>query len=153
MISHPQTLIIRHNRENLKKCSLRGLENNPHFRFFTYPSAIQFPDLSSYIVLTMNAPLLSKEDGNLGLILLDATWRLAAKMEKNLKLDAHPLRRSLPPLFKTAYPRRQADCPSPNEGLASIEALYVSYLLIGRPIEGLLDNYYWKESFLEKKIH
>jgi pre-rRNA-processing protein TSR3 len=33
--------------------------------------------------------------------------------------------------------------------LASIEALYMAYHLLGRPTEGLLDGYRWAEVFLE----
>jgi pre-rRNA-processing protein TSR3 len=56
--------------------------------------------------------------------------------------------RSLPKEFQTAYPRRQNDCPDPKRGLASIEAIFIAYLKMGRKTDGLLDNYYWKESFL-----
>lgn len=56
--------------------------------------------------------------------------------------------RSLPTHFKTAYPRRQEDCPNPEAGLASIEALYITYYILGRSTEILLDNYYWKKEFI-----
>jgi pre-rRNA-processing protein TSR3 len=59
-------------------------------------------------------------------------------------------RSSVPSCFETAYPRRQPDCPDPSKGLASIEALYLAYVILGKPPTGLLDNYYWKELFLEK---
>jgi pre-rRNA-processing protein TSR3 len=58
--------------------------------------------------------------------------------------------RSLPDMFVTAYPRRQCDCPDQLRGLASVEALYVAYFITGRNTDGLLDNYHWKELFLEK---
>ena len=59
-------------------------------------------------------------------------------------------KRCIPGGFRTAYPRRQNDCPNPEEGLASIEALYIAYILMGRDPTGLLDNYHWKDLFLEK---
>ena len=59
-------------------------------------------------------------------------------------------KRSLVSGYKTAYPRRQDDCPNPEEGLASVEALYLAYLTLGRNPEGLLDFYYWKDEFLNK---
>jgi pre-rRNA-processing protein TSR3 len=59
-------------------------------------------------------------------------------------------RRSLPPGLITAYPRKQQDCPDPARGLASVEALFAAYTLMGRDTSGLLDNYYWKEDFLKK---
>ena len=149
-MSHfPPTVVIRHRLENLKKCSLRGLESRPDFVFLTYPYKI-LPDLPDYIVLTLDAPPLTEEDGKHGLLILDATWRYAAKMFRGLEGKPQFLYRSLPAHYRTAYPRRQDDCPDPLRGLASIEAIYLSYWLMKRETEGLLDNYYWKENFLQK---
>jgi pre-rRNA-processing protein TSR3 len=146
MFLFPPTIILRHKKENLKKCSLKGLESRKEINFLTYPEAV-IPDLSNYVVLTLGAPELSIDDADYGLFLIDGTWRYAAQMYDKLP-KPHLFRpRSLPP-FRTAYPRKQTDCPFPNEGLASIEALYVAYKLLGRNPEGLLDNYYWKEPFL-----
>lgn len=138
------TIILRHRKENLKKCSLRGLESRPDCRFLTYP-VDPIPDLTSYVILTLDAPLLTRDDSHLGLFLVDATWRYAAKMCENLPLGQ---RRSLPQL-KTAYPRYQTGCSDPDSGLASIEALYAAYLLTGRDPQGLLDQYHWREEFLK----
>ena len=148
------TIVIRHRRENLKKCSLRGLENRSDFRFFSYPDCLHKKDelssLDGYVVLDLEGEPLSLQDMNKGLILIDATWRLAATMCKEIKcLHALP-KRSIPAGFVTAYPRRQLDCKNPETGLASIEALYLAYKAMGREAETLLDGYYWKEAFLEK---
>lgn len=143
------TLVIRHRRENLKKCSLRGLENREDFQFFTYPQDT-LPNLGNCIVLSLNAPPLEKSDGDRPLLLIDATWKLAEKMYKHLKPLTNPaLYRSLPSHFRTAYPRRQEDCPNKDQGLASIEALYLAYCLLGKDPQGLLDHYHWKEQFLQ----
>jgi len=102
-----------------------------------------------YLLLTIDAPPFSDADRSCGLLLIDATWRLAEKMIQWAEGE-QPLfvRRSLPLHYRTAYPRRQLDCPDPSRGLASIEALFLSYQLLGRNTEGLLDNYYWRDSFL-----
>lgn len=142
----PPTVVIRHKRENLKKCSLRGLETRHDFIFFTYPQSISDPN--NYILLTLDAPPLTAADACHGLLVLDATWRYAAKMLQSFK-GSSCLYRSLPPCYRTAYPRRQHDCPNPEQGLASIEAIFLSYYLLGRPTLGLLDHYYWKEMFLK----
>jgi pre-rRNA-processing protein TSR3 len=147
-MTNSPTIIIRHRKENLKKCSLNGLENRKDMLFLTYP-LIQLPNLDNYILLTLEAPLLTKEDATYGLMLLDASWRYAAQMERKIPFPANMLRRTLPHLM-TAYPRKQEDCPSPQRGLASIEALFAAFLLTGRRTEGLLDRYYWKNSFIEK---
>lgn len=140
------TVILRHRRENLKKCSLRGLEGRSDLVFYTYP-VDRLPDLSNFLLLKVGAPPLTIADRERGLFLIDGTWRLAQVMEKQLpwKLEA----RSLPGHYRTAYPRRQTDCPDPASGLSSIEALYIAHRLLGRSTEGLLDGYYWRERFLE----
>ncbi len=141
----PPTVILRHRKENLKKCSLRGLEKRDDFCFFTYPQAT-LPPLDSYILLKVGAPPLTKEDRNSGLFLIDGTWRLAKVMEQSL--SGSFIERSLPPQFRTAYPRCQTECPDPETGLASIEALYAAFFILERPLDGLLDHYYWKNAFL-----
>ncbi len=147
-MSFSPTLILRHKRENLKKCSLRFLEQRSDMLFFTYPKD-PLPDLSSYILLTMDAPLLSYEDQGKGILLIDGTWRYAKVMEEHIPKNPLMLKRSLPPHYQTAYPRRQEDCQDPKRGLASVEALYIAYTLLGRDTTGLLDHYYWKESFFQ----
>ena len=143
----PPTVVIRHRRENLKKCSLRGLESREDFIFLSYPYA-SLPDLRNYILLTIDAPPLTPIDAGSGLLVLDATWRLADKMHRSLPPHLF-LYRSLPSHYRTAYPRRQEDCPDPTRGLASVEAIYLSYYLLQRDVTGLLDSYYWKEEFLK----
>jgi pre-rRNA-processing protein TSR3 len=152
MLHFPPTIILRHKRENLKKCSLRGLESRKDMIFLTYPKSL-LPDLTGYCVLTLDAPLLSLEDAHLGLFLIDGTWRYAEKMAKSLPPDGRCVCRSLPMHFRTAYPRRQLDCPDPERGLASVEALYLAYSILGRSTEGLLDHYHWKELFESATSH
>ena len=140
-----KTTILRHRRENLKKCSLRGLEKHPVLSFYTYPLD-PLPECESYLLLKVGAPPLSEEDQSYPLLLIDGTWKLAETMRNQIQ---SPLReRSLPHGYKTAYPRRQQDCPDPSLGLASVEALFLAHLILGLPTEGLLDHYHWKESFL-----
>ena len=122
------------------------LETHPNLAFYTYPKD-SLPDLTQYLLLKVGAPPLGVADCNRGLFLIDGTWRLAQVMEKMLpqKLEA----RSLPPIYKTAYPRRQTHCPDPERGLSSVEALYIAHLILGKPVDNLFDHYYWKEAFFE----
>ena len=151
MLPFPPTIILRHRRENLKKCSLRGLETLPHLQFFTYPKET-LPDLSHYFLLCLDAPLLTSEDKDLGIFLIDGTWRYAEQMYRQLPTPHTFQKRSLPPNYLTAYPRRQDDCPDPVRGLSSVEALYIAHHILSRPRENLLDNYHWKELFLQKNL-
>lgn len=145
----PKTKILRHRRENLKKCSLQGLESRNDFIFYRYPDET-VKDLEEYILLSVDAPPLTIEDSFSGLFILDATWRYAEKMRKGYENVSRLRFRSIPSHFRTAYPRRQEDCIDPEKGLASIEAIFISYLILGRETNGLLDRYYWKQEFLQK---
>lgn len=145
-------IILRHRKENLKKCSLRGLECREDFVFFTYPKD-SLPPLNGYILLTLGAPPLTKGSvkESLGIFLIDGTWRYAQKMQKDVeKKQPFLLQRSLPSGINTAYPRRQTLCSDPTAGLASIEALYASLHIMGKSKEGLLNHYPFKDIFLEK---
>jgi pre-rRNA-processing protein TSR3 len=145
MQKYPVTIILRHRRENLKKCSLRGLESLPFFSFFTYPKD-HLPEESGYILLSLGEKELSYQDKDYGIYLIDGTWKLATKMDKTLPFQ--PEKRSLPKGFKTAYRRRQDDCKDPESGLASIEALYIAYVILKRDHKCLLDHYHFKDEFL-----
>lgn len=148
MQSNSPTIILRHKKENLKKCSLRGLETRKDFNFHKWPG--ECPEMINYIYLTIDAPPLSTDDHDKGLLLIDGTWKLAKKMENQLEGNlAHLEKRAIPGHFRTAYPRKQTECIDPTRGLASLEALYIAFSIMGRETEGLLDNYYWKEDFLK----
>ncbi len=149
MKEFPPTIILRHRKENLKKCSLRGLETREEMQFFTYPKD-RLPDLTGYILLTLDGPPLTSQDASFGLFLIDGTWRHAQTMFRQLPTPHSFECRSIPSEHMTAYPRSQKDCSDPHRGLASIEALYIAYRLLDRPVSGLLDGYYWKNAFLEK---
>jgi pre-rRNA-processing protein TSR3 len=142
------TIILRHRKENLRKCSLSGLETRADLRFYRYPNDLSaLPILNNYLILDLSAPPLTKEDSQWGLLLIDGTWNYAEKMAKALP----PLeKRSLPAHIVTAYPRKQTGCRDPQRGLASIEALYIAHLITGRDTRGLLDHYHWKEQFLRE---
>ena len=50
--------------------------------------------------------------------------------------------------WRTAYPRVSKRGTDPDNGLASVEALFAAYHLLGRPTAGLLDHYRWAAQFL-----
>lgn len=142
------TIIIRHRKENLKKCSLRGLEKKEDFLFYSYPNEIsKLPDLSNYILLKMGAPEIKKSDNKKGLLLIDSTWKYLDKILKIIPENIET--RSLPKNYISAYPRKQTMCPDPKLGLASIEALYLAYMTLKKDTSDLLDNYFWKDKFLD----
>jgi pre-rRNA-processing protein TSR3 len=141
--TYPATLIVRHPRENPRKCSILPLSGRSDLQFLTYPVR-QRPPLAGYVRLAAEGPTLSRDDADQGLLLLDGSWRWAGEMTRAF-LDVPP--RSLQG-FRTAYPRVSKLGTDPDNGLASVEALYLAYHLLGRPTAGLLDHYRWKEEFL-----
>ncbi len=140
----PKTIIIRHKKERKSKCSLQPLVEHKDMDFYTYPHNL--PEIpNNYIRLDVNAPVLSRQDAEQGLLLLDGTWKLVEPMNKRY---AHIPGRSLP-ILKTAYPRVSKVFNDPDGGLASIEALALSYFILGKEWQSLLDGYYWKNQFIE----
>lgn len=148
MENYLSTIVLRHRKENLKKCSLRNLEQRKDFIFYRYP-LLELPSLNEYVMLTLDAPILSERDQDKGLLIIDGTWRYAEKMCRFVEQkEPKIIKRSLPQYFKTAYPRSQEDCSDPQRGLASLEAVFIAYWILKRETKGLLDHYHWKELFL-----
>jgi pre-rRNA-processing protein TSR3 len=144
MASYPITIIVRHPRENPKKCSVLPLEGRADIRIVPYPPEEPL-ELAGYIRLAAEGPELSSADRECGILLLDGSWRSSTRMVKHFE--------AVPPRslrgWKTAYPRVSKLGTDPDNGLASIEALYIAYHLLGRPTDGLLDHYHWAREFLE----
>lgn len=163
MSTEPRSnVIIRHRKERLSKCSLRGLEARADLAFYRYPDRMPEPEaIAGCVTLSLDpgAPLLGPADRERPLLLLDGTWRLApklaaavAQLQARLPAEQRPVARGLPPALVTAYPRAQGPetaCPDPARGLASVEALFAAYVLTGRDPAGLLDGYRWREALLE----
>jgi pre-rRNA-processing protein TSR3 len=114
-------------------------------RFFGYRLGLEL-DVGGRLLLDPAAPELAPEDGAPGLLLLDSSWRRLPKLRACLRGGFLP--RSLP-AFKTAYPRRSETFPDPEQGLASIEALFVATCALGCPDPGLLLGYRFAQRFLE----
>ena len=143
MSSFPPTIIVVHPKERRSKCSVEPLRGRDEFRFWKFPNR-GTESLDGYVRLGLGGPVLQPEDATSGLLVLDGTWRLAARMEGDYE---HLPVRSLPQV-KTAYPRKSIIIDDPSEGLATIEAIYAAYRQLGRSTDGLLDEYYWANEFL-----
>jgi pre-rRNA-processing protein TSR3 len=141
--SFPPTVIVRHPRENPRKCSILPLRGREDLVFLAHPVR-ERPALSGYVRLAAEGPELSAADAACGLLLLDASWRHAEAMTRQFQ-DIPP--RSLHG-YRTAYPRTSKLGTDPANGLASVEALFLAYHVLGRPTAGLLDHYRWAEDFL-----
>jgi pre-rRNA-processing protein TSR3 len=142
---YPPTIIVVHPKEKRRKCTVQPLRGREGFVFRNYPATNLGP-LDDYVLLGLDGPELSAADADRGLLILDGTWRWAASMEHDFR---HVPVRSLPP-WKTVYPRVSKTYDDPSQGLATIEAIYAAYTILGRQTESLLDGYYWAEEFLER---
>ena len=140
------TIVLMHRLENVKKCSVWPLRHRADFVFHTFPYDIPQIDPHKAIRLGLGGPPLSIDDADKSLFVLDATWRLAKKMEEPF---LHLPVRSLG-VYQTAYPRVARGDTDPDQGLATIEAIYCAYIQLGWSTEGLLEHYRWKDSFLQK---
>jgi pre-rRNA-processing protein TSR3 len=139
----PPTIIVVHPRERRSKCSVEPLRGRPGFIFWDYPQRGS-ESLEGYVRLGLGGELLTPADADRGLLVLDGTWKYAARMEAAY---AELPVRSLGP-WRTAYPRRSKLYADPLEGLATIEAIFAAYIQMGRDPSGLLDHYHWRDRFL-----
>jgi pre-rRNA-processing protein TSR3 len=143
--TYPATVIIRDAHENSRKCSILPLQGRPDLMLLTHPVDPR-PNLINYVRLAAEGPPLSAADAVLGLLLLDGSWRRADSMTRAY---AYVPARSLNG-YQTAYPRVSKRGDDPINGLASVEALFIAYHILGRPTDGLLDHYRWREAFLSR---
>ncbi len=137
--------ILRHPDENLAKCSLEPLRGRSDLEFVTAEGGVAVHGTGK-ILLEVGAPVIGPADAGLPLILLDGNWKHIPKLRA--RVIGTPLVRSLPPV-PTAYPRRNAEGLDPQEGLASVEALYLAVRLLGKDDRSLLAHYRWRDAFLK----
>ncbi len=141
----PPTILIIHPKEKRAKCSLEPLRGRADLRFVPY-AAKQPLELPGYIRLSVDGAPLTVADAGHGVLLIDGSWRHAGRMHAHFA--------GVPPRslagFSTAYPRVSKTFADPAGGLASLEALYIAYRILGRPTAGLLDAYRWRDEFLRR---
>ena len=137
-------LIIVRRGEDRAQCSIQPLRGTPGLDFLPYPLR-QRPDLSRHLLLATEAAPLTAADAGRPLLLLDANWLHAAKMRKAIEpVEA----RSIPPGWRTAYPRRSKIHADPDTGLATVEALFAASCVLGCRDDSFLRFYPWREEFL-----
>lgn len=144
-MTHVPVTVIRHVKERISKCSLRFLHDRPEFTFLRAKPGFTF-DATGFLVLAVDAPVLSEADAGRPLLLLDSTWRYLPGLAACLR--GEPLRRGLPASIVTAYPRVSRVFDDPTAGLASVEALYAAKRLLGDDDPDVLTGYHWREAFL-----
>ena len=136
--------IIVHPAENPKKCTIQHLRGYPGvvFQRFSQEKTFHFPNA---FILGVDGPALSRRDNAMDMVVLDGTWRYAAQMIG--AFSTLPVRSIQG--WRTAYPRVSKIYQDPDDGLATIEAIYAAFMIMGKDPQGLLDHYYWKDAFLK----
>src|SRR5437867_404986 len=99
-LPYPPTILLVHPKENRAKCSLEPLRGRPDLCYVSY-SPRRPLELTGYVRLSVDGPSLSAADADRGLLLIDGSWRHAARMHAHFA--------AVPPRslhgFRTAYPR------------------------------------------------
>jgi pre-rRNA-processing protein TSR3 len=139
------TTVIRHPKERIQKCSLRFLHDRAELTFLRSKPGFTF-DATGFTLLAVDCAPLSLADAGRPLLLLDSTWRWLPQLLACVR--GEPVHRSIPPGVRTAYPRASKLWDDPEQGLASVEALYVARRILGDDDPSLLEGYHWRQEFL-----
>jgi ribosome biogenesis protein Tsr3 len=140
-------ILLRLKKESPKKCSLTPLRERSDLpiRWIHFSVGNEL-EIAGATLLHPEGELLSPEDSDLPLLLIDSSWRDLPKVVRGLKGEFR--QRRLPDGFQTAYPRKSATFADPATGLASIEALHAACALMGHRDDTLLDGYFWADEYL-----
>lgn len=141
--------ILRDPKESWKRCSLAPLRGREDVRFVTFRPELEL-DVSGRVLLDPHAPVLSAADLGRPLFLIDSSWRRLPVLRRAVVGEF--VARSLPAL-PTAYPRKSSTFEDPEQGLASIEALFAAQWYLGQAKREWLEGYHFREAFLELNPH
>ena len=138
--------------EAAAKCTIRPLRGTAGLSFHAWPPRAETMPPEGALVLAPGGAPLGPGDAGVPLVLLDASWRHAAKMLNELQRRSRGglATRALPGGWRTAYPRRAKSGSDPDGGLATVEALYAALATVGSPLlsRDLLAHYAFAEEFL-----
>lgn len=153
-------IIISRDEKVEKKCTLYPLRGRDDFSFrtrknpgnFRSNSILLFPGsepLTSELVAEIRGPLGENgfkkghpTEAELEIVLIDSRW----KKVKGVLDSLPPLRRVSLEGYETGAVRRE---PPPAGGLASVEALYLTSQLFGKPDPTLLAHYHFRKRFFD----
>ena len=141
--------IVIMDREVRSKCSIYPLRYREDLRFMHSNHIPELPEdtFADHILLHVDGEPLTLKDRNTPMILIDASWKRALYLAKFPQFQ-NLQKRSLCSIT-TSYPRVSKLYKMPGNGLASVEALYIARIILGKEDITLLDHYHWREQFLE----
>jgi len=154
-------IILKDYKESPKRCSIIWLRGKKGFEFLDRRKFDEY-DFSGFTLLHPDGEPVTKIKKNEKILLVDSNWRKARRMYNRLALKYnlnsftssrngkrsgvfHKLKKIRIDGFKSAYPWKRG---RPDNGLCSIEVLWVLSLLAGKRDDSLFGNYKWKKEFL-----
>lgn len=137
-------VIVKDRRENPKKCTVLPLRGRPDILLID-SERLEASDLSGLTLLHPEGTPVTSLDESCPILLVDGNWGRARRIYNRIAARYPGMPRISLHGFKTAYPWKRN---SPGNTLSSVEALFITTLLSGRPDRSLLDTYYFRESFL-----
>ncbi|MBI4095290.1 MAG: DTW domain-containing protein [DPANN group archaeon] len=139
-----EIFILKDYKESEKKCSIISLKGKPGIDFLDRLKFDEY-DFSGMLLLHPDGEPIIKIKKGEKILLVDSNWRKARKMYTRLEQKFH-LKKIRVDGFKSAYPWKAG---RPDNGLCSIEVLWVLSLLAGKRDDLLFQNYKWKKEFFE----
>ncbi len=142
--------------ESVSKCTILPLEYRADFEIIRFSRNRPIAPLKGDFLLHPEGLLLDKIQDELRsrptpvekVSLIDCNWRRLSGILDLLEKPWPTLVR-IPDGFTTAYPRRNKQGLDPENGLATIEALFIAAAFFGHWDETLLKEYYFASRFLE----
>jgi pre-rRNA-processing protein TSR3 len=142
--------VLMDKRENPRKCTIHPIKDRADFYVRYFSKNRPIAAFGADCLLHVDGEDLSEIDtsGLKSLGLIDCTWK---KVAPTMQRVAQPLPKlvRIPEGFVTAYPRRNAEGKDPDEGLATIEALFIAAAFLGFWDETLLEKYYFGSEFIK----
>ncbi len=141
-------------REQPRKCTVTPLVGRPDVRVRRFDPGAPIPMEAAYLLHHEGTPLdafARSQEGCacLRLGVLDTTWGRMVEVARRISAETAPRRLSIPPGYRTAYPRRNKKGLDPTAGLATVEAIFLAAAYLGRFDETFLAQYYWRRQFLD----
>jgi pre-rRNA-processing protein TSR3 len=139
--------------ETANKCTISPLASRADFRLIYAKTSPLFGPFQAEILLHHQGECLTTLKNKItapiaGISCIDCIWR---RLDHLLDRVAQPLPHlaRIPEGFITAYPRKSKVCPDPENGLATIEAIFVAAALLGHWDLTLFSKYYFGKKFIE----
>jgi pre-rRNA-processing protein TSR3 len=135
--------------ETPNKCTILPLADRADFLIMRPARSEPIPTLTGDLLLHPDGELLSQIKGlNVKrLSVIDSNWKWLPLLMGRVQPPVPRLAR-IPAGFKTAYPRRSKKNTDPEEGLATIEAVFIAAAFLGHWDETLFAKYHFGAEFL-----